>query len=138
MGTTNPAQGTFAIHLEGRAEPFSCRGGETVLEALDRSWGPGRAMIGCKRIPTGCRRGGCGVCRVQVLAGDYRLGPTGRNHVSVEDERQGYALACRLFPESDLTVRPALKEPPPKGAVQPVPVQAVPPNPLSPPGRGSG
>ena len=122
-------ENAFAIHLEGRDTPFSCRGGETVLEALDRAWGPGRAMIGAKRIPSGCRRGGCGVCRVQVLAGRYRTGPTGRNHVSVEEEGEGYALACRRTPESDLTVRPALK----------VPVRVeMAPHALSPGGEGVG
>lgn len=102
----------FNIQLDGHDKPFPCRSNETVLEAMERAWGASRVIIGTKRIPVGCRRGGCGVCRVLVSSGTYRVGPTGRNHVSVEEEQQGYALACRLTPDSDLTMKPAPKEKP--------------------------
>lgn len=108
----------FVLRLEGGDVPFSCRPGETVLEAMERVSGVGRALIGAKRIPVGCRRGGCGVCRVQVLAGIYRSLPQSRNHVSREEESEGYALACRLIPDSDLDLRPALK--PRTTTIQPV------------------
>lgn len=99
----------FAIRLDGADAPFSCRPGETVLEAMERVSGVGRAFIGVKRIPVGCRRGGCGVCRVQVVAGTYGLLPQSRDHVTIDEEGDGYALACRLTPDSDLTLRPAPK-----------------------------
>jgi ferredoxin len=84
----------YRITVEGGGEPFSCRCGERVLIAMERA---GRAQI-----PTGCRGGGCGVCKVRVLSGSYVTGKMSRAHVSERDEEQGYALACRLFPESDL------------------------------------
>ncbi len=58
-------------------------------------------------IPVGCRGGGCGVCRVEVLAGDYVAKRMSRRHVTEADEAAGYALACRLMAMSDLVVRPA-------------------------------
>lgn len=109
MAAAIPPRPAFALYLEGAAEPVICHPGDTVLEAMERLAGPGRAMIGRKRIPVGCRRGGCGVCRVQVLAGACHAGPTSRAHVSEAEAAEGYALACRLYPDGDLQLRPALK-----------------------------
>lgn len=109
MAVASPPRPACALYLEGAAEPFACHPGDTVLEAMERLAGPGRAMIGRKRIPVGCRRGGCGVCRVQVLSGAYHTGPTSRAHVAADEAAAGYALACRLYPDGDLELRPALK-----------------------------
>jgi ferredoxin len=67
------------------------------------------AMVarGVRAIPVGCRGGGCGVCRVQVVSGDYETRRMSRRHVSEEDEAAGYALACRLIALGDLVVCPA-------------------------------
>lgn len=56
-------------------------------------------------IQIGCRGGGCGVCRVQVLEGGYTTGPMSRRFVSREDEATRFALACKLFPTTDIVVR---------------------------------
>ncbi len=55
-------------------------------------------------IPVGCRGGGCGVCRIRVLSGDYETQKMSRKHVRPEDQAIGMALACRVYPRSDLTV----------------------------------
>ena len=55
-----------------------------------------------KGIPVGCRSGGCGVCKIRIEKGTVRRGPTSRAHVSLEDEAEGVALACRCYPEADL------------------------------------
>lgn len=109
MATAAGMRTVFTVRLQGSDTPFACRPGETALEAMERVSGLGRAVIGAKRVPVGCRRGGCGVCRVQVLAGPYRLLPQSRTHVSHAEEGDGYALACRLVPDGDLELRPALK-----------------------------
>ena len=56
-------------------------------------------------IQVGCKGGGCGVCRVQILDGEYTLKRMSRRFVTEADEAAGYALACRLFPTGDLRVR---------------------------------
>jgi ferredoxin len=61
--------------------------------------------VGRKGIPSGCHGGGCGVCKVKVLSGEYRTGTMSREHVSEEDEQQGIALACQVYPRTDLTVK---------------------------------
>ena len=63
--------------------------------------------IGARGIPVGCRGGGCGICKVQVLTpGRYRTLKMSRAQISEDDEAIGICLACKLIPESDLTLRP--------------------------------
>ncbi len=77
-------------------EPFECRPAETVLAAMERQQ--------VARVPVGCRGGGCGVCKVRILKGEYRIGKMSRSKVSEVEERTGCALACRLYPESSLVL----------------------------------
>lgn len=55
-------------------------------------------------VPVGCRGGGCGVCRVKVLSGDYERKKMSRTHVSEADEAEGITLSCRTLPQSDLVI----------------------------------
>ena len=89
--------GPFTVTVEGAGEGFTCPAEERVLLAMERQ--------GFKAIPVGCRGGGCGACSVFVVEGRYRTRKMSRAQVSEAEEREGYALACRLIPESDLTLR---------------------------------
>jgi ferredoxin len=62
-------------------------------------------------IQIGCRGGGCGVCRVQVLEGGYRTGPMSRRFVTPDDEATRFALACKLYATTDIVVRWAPVQP---------------------------
>ena len=61
---------------------------------------------GVRGIDVGCRGGGCGVCRVQVLEGRYETQRMSKRHVTDEELAQGYALSCRLLARSDLVIQP--------------------------------
>ena len=77
---------------------FFCKEGQNVLLAMER--------LGYKGIPVGCRGGGCGICRVQILGdGKFRTKKMSRAHISADDEAKGICLACKLIPESDLKIR---------------------------------
>ncbi len=77
---------------------FPCRDGGTVFSALVSS--KTGVMI------NGCRGGGCGVCKIEVLSGAYDVdGVMSRAHVSAEEAAAGTVLACRISPKSDLVVR---------------------------------
>ncbi|VWD19991.1 ferredoxin [Burkholderia lata] len=87
-------------------ERYVCASGESLLA--------GMAKLGRRGIPAGCLNGGCGVCKVRVLRGAvHRLGPISRAHVSADEERDGYALACRVAPDGDVELEVAgrLKKP---------------------------
>ena len=88
----------FIIVIEDSDEAFTCSSDRNVLKAMEQ--------LGRKGIPVGCRGGGCGVCRVQVVGdGRYRTGKMSREQVPVDDEQQGICLACKLFPEADLRLK---------------------------------
>ena len=112
----------FQITLEGHGVA-SAYEGERALVALERAQGFGQLKSLPRRLPVGCRRGGCGVCRVRVLAGEYRSDLMSRSHVSAEDEAAGVVLACCIYPLSDLSLRletPAAVKAKGERALQPV------------------
>lgn len=85
------------VTVEDTGETFPCTSQETALSALARS--------GRRGIPLGCRGGGCGVCKVAVIEGDYVKRVMSRGHVSEEDEQAHRVLACCIQPGSDLRLR---------------------------------
>ena len=86
-----------AITVEGVEGSFACGEMQSVLAAL--------APLHRRRIECGCRGGGCGVCRVLILAGEVETGPMSATHVSAEERAQGVALSCRVYPRSALRLR---------------------------------
>ena len=88
----------YQISIEGSEDVFACATDRNVLKAME--------ILGRNGIPVGCRGGGCGICRVQVIGnGQYRTGKMSREQVSVEDEEKGIFLACKLIPESNLRLK---------------------------------
>ncbi|HIF51392.1 MAG TPA: 2Fe-2S iron-sulfur cluster binding domain-containing protein [Thiotrichaceae bacterium] len=86
----------FNIFINDSDETFECFEQEHLLKGMLR--------LGRKDIPVGCRNGGCGVCKVKIVSGQYQAGIMSRNHVSVEEQNEDIALACRVFPRSDITL----------------------------------
>lgn len=86
----------YQVTLDETGESFSCASTRSVLEGME--------ALGKKGIPVGCRNGGCGVCKVQVLEGQYARRVMSREHVSEAEEVAGYALSCRIKPASDLRI----------------------------------
>ena len=85
------------VVIEDTGEQFACDERESVLD--------GMARLGRRGIPVGCRGGGCGVCKVQVVSGTFETKVMSRTHVSSEDLTAGVVLACRVMPHSDLCVQ---------------------------------
>jgi ferredoxin len=77
-------------------QSFRCAEGQSVLQAMEAQ--------GKRCVPVGCRGGGCGLCKVRVLDGHYRRGRMSCHHVPPEMAGQGLALACQVFPQSDLSI----------------------------------
>ena len=92
----------FAVHVAQTDETFPCAANESLLQGMVR--------LGRKGIPVGCVNGGCGVCKVRILAGDIlALGPISRAHVTLDEEGQGYTLACRVAPQTAVNLEVAGK-----------------------------
>jgi ferredoxin len=70
--------------------------GRTILEGL---FAAGYAY----RI--GCRRGGCGICKVDLVEGEVDYNRTVAESVLPDTERrEGACLSCRAVPRGDVTV----------------------------------
>jgi ferredoxin len=87
----------WRIEIEEVGETFECGEDEHLLQGMLR--------MGKRGIPSGCHGGGCGVCKVKIIEGTAELGTMSREHVTEQEQRQGYALACRCHPRSDLKIR---------------------------------
>jgi Na+-transporting NADH:ubiquinone oxidoreductase subunit NqrF len=87
----------YTITISNTGERYECIEGQHLLL--------GMVKLGRKGIPSGCHGGGCGVCKIYVESGEYRKLPLSRKHVSSEEEKQGYSLACRTIAESDIHLR---------------------------------
>jgi ferredoxin len=85
------------ITIKDTGETYKCDERISVLEGMEN--------LGKKGIPVGCRGGGCGVCKIEIVSGDCKKRVMSRDHVSEEEEAQGIALACRVKPTSEMTVR---------------------------------
>ena len=54
----------------------------------------------------GCRRGGCGICKVDVLEGGFSYSrPVADTVISAEERTDGTCLSCRAVPDGDLTIQ---------------------------------
>jgi len=86
----------FKITIDNTGEVYPCSETKHLLA--------GMIQLGKKGIPVGCRSGGCGVCKVKILSGDYRSKKMSRDHVTEDEERQNIVLACRVFPQEDISL----------------------------------
>lgn len=71
------------------------RAGESVLDALRRS-----------RVPVffRCTRGGCGVCKMRLLAGQLAHGRYSKAALTDEERLDGFFLSCQCVPVDDVEI----------------------------------
>ena len=84
----------YCIEIDGSI--FYCPSDTTVLLAMLNK--------GKEYLPVGCCAGGCGICKIKVLQGEYEVKVMSRAQVTVTEQAQGLALACRVLPKSDLKI----------------------------------
>jgi CDP-4-dehydro-6-deoxyglucose reductase len=86
-----------ALAVHGTGVVIATRAGEPILAALCRHGYAYRF---------GCRRGGCGVCKVTVLSGEIGYPVAVASQVLTEDDaRAGRCLSCRAVPLTDTVIR---------------------------------
>lgn len=86
----------YSVRIVDTGEHYTCAASQNLLKAM--------LALGRKGIPSGCHGGGCGVCKVRLIEGSADVGRMSRAHVSVEEQAQGYVLACQAFPRSDIVL----------------------------------
>jgi len=86
------------VEIAGSGERYPCGPGQNLLRAME--------ALGRRGIPAGCRGGGCGVCKVHIEAGRYHAGKMSVACVSDSEQAEGFVLACKAVPDSDVRLRP--------------------------------
>lgn len=81
----------YQINIGGKV--FSCGENMDLLKA---------AKSQQVKIPYGCANGGCGMCKVKIKEGEYKIGLCSKGALSDEERQQGYSLACKTYPLSHL------------------------------------
>jgi ferredoxin len=86
-----------SVTVDGTDVVVATRAGEPILAALCRHGYAYRF---------GCRRGGCGMCKVTVLSGriEYRVAVSAQILTS-DDVQAGVCLSCRAVPQTDTVIR---------------------------------
>src|SRR5579863_5357125 len=85
------------LAVDGTDVVIATRADEPILAALCRHGYAYRF---------GCRRGGCGMCKVTVLSGriEYRVTVSAQILTS-DDVQAGVCLSCRAVPQTDTVIR---------------------------------
>ena len=88
---------SYSVRIESSKHIFQVEEGESVLDA---------ALRQSIALPYGCRGGGCGACKGQILDGSISY-PDGDlpNGISEQDNDNNYALFCQAVPNSDLVIK---------------------------------
>ncbi len=82
-----------SITLRPDGQRVECGTDEPVLIALERAGYP---------VPSDCRAGACGTCKVIVLAGEIRMSLYLPMALSDEEVARGYRLTCVGFPATEI------------------------------------
>ncbi len=91
-------QGEVVIHINGDdGNDITTKPGSTLLSTLS-----GENIF----LPSACGGGGtCGMCKCQVLKGGGKILPTETGHISRNEAKDHWRLACQLKIKEDLRIR---------------------------------
>lgn len=84
----------FAVYIPAREMTFYCRPDECLMSSMRRAG----------FFKGGCRGGGCGICKVRVVSGEVSLCRMSREHITPEEEAEGFILACCAKLNSDIVL----------------------------------
>jgi ferredoxin len=85
----------YRVNVQPDDRIISVKENEYILDAATRNG---------IRIKVGCKGGGCGICKIQILEGEVDRGHSARSVLSLSEIDEGYALACQTTPKSDLVI----------------------------------
>lgn len=97
MSTFSPSADRFCITIIDTNEKYMCSENSHLLR--------GMKTIGKRGIPSGCHGGGCGVCKIQIVKGNVETISMSRAYISKKEEEEGIVLACRAFPQTDVSLK---------------------------------
>jgi len=88
---------TYQVEIVDTNQTYTCKESESLLSGMERA--------GLHLSLVGCRGGGCGICKIQIIEGNVEYGAMSKAHISDEARANGMALACRVMPRGDVKIR---------------------------------
>lgn len=56
-------------------------------------------------IKTGCYGGGCGICKIKVISGKYKIvKKMSKAHITEQDLKDNIILSCCIVPQTDMII----------------------------------
>ena len=87
---------SYSVRIESTEHVFQVEEGESVLDA---------ALNQGIVLPYGCRGGGCGACKGQILEGSISYPDGLPSGLSEDDHNKNFALFCQATANSDLVIK---------------------------------
>ena len=87
---------SYSVQIESTEHTFQVEEGESVLDA---------ALRQSITLPYGCRGGGCGACKGQLLEGTVSYPDGLPGGLSEDDHNKGFVLFCQAVPNNDLIIK---------------------------------
>lgn len=84
------------LRIAGTSIAIETREGEAILPALIRTG---------YSYKFGCKRGGCGICKLDLAEGEVEYPVTVAESVISQEERETVALSCRAVPVTDTVIQ---------------------------------
>lgn len=91
-----PSRECYTITVQESGKTFVCAPDCSVLSAM--------IAARCGPVHHGCCGGGCGVCRMRVVSGDYHVFKNMSRAHTDPDARPDIVLTCCIQPRSDLVI----------------------------------
>ena len=87
---------SYSVQIESTEHVFQVDEGESILDA---------ALNHGIALPYGCRGGGCGACKGQLVEGSVSYPDGLPDGLSEDDDNKGYVLFCKATANNDLVIK---------------------------------
>ncbi|MCQ6282288.1 2Fe-2S iron-sulfur cluster binding domain-containing protein [Bacillus sp. EB600] len=85
----------------GKNPRIVCDERESILDAANRQ---------SLRIPYACKGGGCGLCKIKVEEGQFKMLKCSKAVLPDQERELNYTLACKTYPKSHMKIHTDLSK----------------------------